>query len=123
MCWGFASSPRHYASFSRHTLTRSERPWEQRTPRAPPVDTLGQTIGFTVESRHWHTVRNLRCEIACPDGDRSVIPAALMPQGVLAPGHSSLPIELPPHGPGRYKLPRMMDAEDRSQPLVIAKDT
>jgi hypothetical protein len=99
-------------------LPRSRR--SHWCPRHAPY-TVAQNI-FWVESRHWHTARNLRCEIRCPNGEKRVVSAA-MPYEVLAPKHTSAQIELPPYGPGKYRLRWIIDAEDRSNPIVIAKDT
>ena len=70
---------------------------------------LTQNI-FWVESRQRHTVRNLRCEISCPNGEKKVVSAA-MPYEVLAPKDISGPVELPPCGPGMYRLRWMMTLE------------
>lgn len=97
-------------------------PWSRRSHwrshHAPY--TLTQNI-FWVESRQRHTVRNLRCEISCPNGEKKVVSAA-MPYEVLAPKDISGPVELPPCGPGIYRLRWMMDAENRAKPILLAKD-
>ncbi len=101
-------------------------PWSRRLHWRPEheIFTLGGAIGVHVKSLHWHTVRNLRCEITAPNGETATYPAAFgeRPEQVLAPGHNSAILMLPDSGTGQYRMKWLIDVPEGVNPVVIARD-
>ena len=102
-------------------------------PTHYPTGFASDHSGLWVESRHWHTVRNLRCIVTDPLGvERSAGPWEPPPPHsgttvVLDPGQTgggfSYPsdFDAPWPFPGTYKVSWEMDAEDGTKPVIISR--
>ena len=87
-------------------------------------------MAFLLNGPHWHTTRNLRCEITGP-GVHVVVPRQVQGRKVTTdvpqqPGSSAHGIELWQHVhrdsvPSIYEISWKCDVENRQRPLTLAK--
>jgi len=99
-------------------------PWSRRFHWRPrhEVFTLGRSIGVFVNSRHWHTVRNLRCEITAPNGEIETRAASGTPELAVGPGQNSTILMLPDYGTSEYRIKWLIDVPEGEKPVIIAGD-
>lgn len=99
-------------------------------PTHYPTGVAGDHGLLSLTSRHWHTVRNLRCIVTDPTGQdwsTKAWDAHDSTTHLMAPGHGanfSYPSEFgaPWPAPGKYHARWEMDAEDRVQPVVLIRE-